>query len=123
MLPTTLVALLLVLAACTTDGGATAEASASVAGSGDGQARVVMASIAYDPTELTVSAGTTVLFVNDDSVAHTVTQGTDGTADEGAAFDEEVAPGAWVEITLDEAGDVSVTCRFHPAMSMVVHVE
>ena len=82
-----------------------------------------MASFAYDPSELTVAAGTTVLFVNDDSVAHTVTQGTDGTADEGAAFDEEVGPGESVEITFDEAGDISITCRFHPAMNMVVTVE
>jgi plastocyanin len=123
MLPTTLATLLLVLAACTTDGGATAEASASVAGSADGQTRVVMASIAYDPSELTVPAGTTVLFVNDDSVAHTVTQGTDGAADEDAAFDEEVRPGESVEITFDEAGEISITCRFHPAMNMVVRVQ
>ena len=47
----------------------------------------------------------------------------DGTADEGAAFDEEVGPGESVEITFDEAGDISITCRFHPAMNMVVTVE
>ncbi len=127
MLPTTLAALLIALAACTTDSGATAEASASApasaAASADDGTRVVMAGLDYEPSELTVSAGTTVLFVNDDSVAHTVTQGTDGSAEADAAFDEEVAPGESVEITFDEAGEISITCRFHPAMNMVVTVE
>ena len=123
MLPTALAALLIVLAACTTDSGSTAEASASAPASAGGEMVVTMASLAYEPTELTVPVGTTVRFVNEDTVAHTVTDGTDGTANADAAFDEEVAAGESVEVTFDEAGDVDITCRFHPAMNMVVHVE
>ena len=123
MLPTTLAAVLLLLAACTTDSGSSAAASASAPASAGGETVVTMASLAYQPTELTVSVGTTVRFVNEDSVAHTVTDGTDGDADADAAFDEDVAAGESVEITFDEAGDVDITCRFHPAMNMVVHVE
>ena len=123
MVPTLLTALLLVLAACTTDGGATAGASASApASDGDG-AVVTIVGFAFEPTELTIPVGTTVRFVNEDGAAHTVTNGSDGTANADAAFDEEVAAGESVEITFDETGDVSITCTIHPAMNMVVHVE
>lgn len=143
MLPASLVALLLLLGACTTGSGTTAEASASAAASAaesmaassepsaaesagaseGGEATVTIASFAFDPAELTVSVGDTVRFINEDSAAHTVTEGTAGNADDDAAFDEQVAGGEWVEVTFDEAGDINVTCLFHSNMQMVVHVE
>jgi plastocyanin len=130
LLPTLLAALLLVLAACTTDGGGTtAEASASEAASAaasEGGAtgnEVTIVGFAYEPTELTVSVGDTVRFVNENTATHTVTEGSNGSADDDAAFDEQIASGESVEITFDEAGDINVTCRFHANMNMVVHVE
>ncbi len=128
MLPTTLAALLLVLAACTTDGGATAEASASTTSSAaPSEARtaneVRIVGFAFEPTEITVAVGDTVRFVNENTAAHTVSQGSNGSADGDAAFDEQIASGESVEITFDTAGDVNVTCRFHASMNMVVHVE
>lgn len=117
-----LAALLLLLAACTTsDGGATAASSASAEVSGGNVVTIV--GFAFQPTELTVSVGDAVRFVNENTAPHTVTQGASGTADEDAAFDEELASGESVEITFDTAGDVNVTCRFHSTMNMVVHVE
>lgn len=142
MLLAVLAAGILVLAACTGDGsGATAESSASAEesaqastaesmeasadateGGGDGQT-VNLTGFAFDPGEITVSVGDTVTFVNEDSAPHTVTEGTDGNAADGASFDEQVAAGESVDITFDEAGDVDVTCLFHSQMNMVVHVE
>ena len=129
MLPTLLAVLLVVLAACTTDGGGTtAEASASEAASaaaseGATGNEVTIVGFAFEPTELTVSVGDTVRFVNENTATHTVTEGSDGSADDDAAFDEQIASGESVEITFDEAGDINVTCRFHANMNMVVHVE
>jgi plastocyanin len=152
MLPTAaLAALVLVLAACTSGSDGSVAASPSAAASeassaepsgaepsgaepsadesagaseGSGEAvHVTIASFAFDPAELTVSVGDTVRFINEDGAAHTVTEGTDGNADDDAAFDEQVAAGEWIEVTFDEAGDINVTCLFHSNMNMVVHVE
>jgi plastocyanin len=72
---------------------------------------------------ITVAAGTTVTFVNEDSVGHTVTNGQDGEPAADAAFDEPVAAGESVEIPFDEAGTFDVTCTIHPSMNMTVTVE
>ena len=127
---------LLVLAACAGDPGASAAAEESTAaeshagmsmaaseGDGGGGADTVVISGSSFGDDITVPAGTTVTFQNDDSAAHTVTNGTDGTPTDGAAFDEEVAGGESVEITFDEAGTFDVTCRIHPTMQMTVTVE
>jgi len=142
MLLAILATLILVLAACTgTGSGSTAESSASAAesmeassaesmeasaeaseGGGEGQT-VTLTGFAFDTDEITVSVGDTVTFVNEDSAPHTVTEGTNGNAADGASFDEQIAAGESVEITFDEAGDIDVTCLFHSQMNMVVHVE
>jgi plastocyanin len=56
---------------------------------------------------LTVSPGTTVQWVNDDKMAHTVTAD-DGTFDSGS-----LAPGATFTTTFNMAGDYAYYCRFH----------
>jgi plastocyanin len=129
------IAALLVLAACAGEPAASVAAEESAAEShagmsmaaseGDGGAggdTVVISGSSFGD-DITVAAGTTVTFQNDDSAAHTVTNGTDGTPTDGAAFDEEVAGGESVEITFDEAGTFDVTCRIHPDMQMTVTVE
>jgi plastocyanin len=126
----------IVLAACTGDTGATSAAAEESAAEshagmsmeasqadGGGDADTVVISGFDFGDDITVPAGTTVTFQNDDDAAHTVTEGTDGSPAEGAAFDEEVEGGASVEITFDEAGTFDVTCRFHPDMQMTVTVE
>jgi plastocyanin len=142
-----LATLLLALAACTSETGASVAASASAeastasmeasaeasaemsteesaeASDGGGATTVMLTNFEFDPTEITVSAGDTVTFMNHDSAAHTVTEGQNGNAADGARFDDQVAGGASVEVTFDEAGDYDVTCLFHANMNMVVHVE
>ena len=137
-----LAALVLVLAACTGDAGASSAASASAAASttestepstaesaeasedgAGGATTVALTGFAFDTDEITISAGETVTFVNEDSAAHTVTEGENGDASDGARFDEQIAAGESTDITFDEAGDYNVTCLFHGNMNMVVHVE
>lgn len=74
-------------------------------------------------TSLTIPAGTTVNFVNDDAAPHTATHGTDGNAADGAAFDINLPAGESGSFTFDEPGTYPVTCRIHPAMNMTITVE
>jgi plastocyanin len=112
------------------DGGAYGGGSDSSGGSagggnpaGDGETATVMMMGYEFSDDITVAAGTTVTFINHDGGAHTVTEGVDGVAASGAAFDEEVPAGGSVDIAFDEPGTYDVTCLIHPTMNMVVTVE
>ena len=72
---------------------------------------------------VTISAGEAVTFTNNDSFAHTVTEGTDGQATAGACVDEPIAAGASVTVTFNEPGDYDITCEIHSSMQTVVHVQ
>lgn len=98
--------------AAETDDGAAAE-----------EVRVRIDSFAFDPSELTVAPGTTVIFLNADSFPHTVTEGTDGQAVDDAIVDEDIEQNQTVRVTFDEPGTYDITCRFHPAMQMTIVVE
>ena len=72
--------------------------------------------LAFKPTKLTVSAGTTVYFKNSESALHTVNINGDnasGTMRNGAVF-------AWTPTT---AGTYKITCEFHPQMKATITVE
>lgn len=86
-------------------------------------ATVTLTGFQFDTSELTVAAGTEVTFVNEDTAAHTVTEGEEGVAADGARFDEEIAGGATIEVTFDEPGTYNVTCLIHPTMNMTITVE
>jgi plastocyanin len=77
----------------------------------------------FEPSELTVSAGTEVVWTNEDSFAHTVTEGTDGDVVDDPIVDEEIAAGGEVRVTFDEAGTFDITCEIHPDMQMTITVE
>jgi plastocyanin len=119
----TAVAILVLLAACGRGDAGESTADGGGDDGGESTAQVELTGFAFSPTELTVAAGTTVTFVNNDGTAHTVTEGTDGTAAEDARFDEQVANGAEVTVTFDEPGTYQVTCTLHPTMNMTVVVE
>jgi plastocyanin len=71
----------------------------------------------YTPKELTVPAGTTVIWHNGGTQAHTVT------ADDGKSFNSpSVSPGGDYQFTFGTAGDFAYHCEPHPFMKAVVHV-
>jgi len=81
---------------------------------------------AFSPLQLTVAVGTTVRWVNQDSVAHTVTSGvSDGTAATAdGTFDSGfVNPGDTFTYTFTEAGEFDYFCTPHPWMIGKVIVE
>lgn len=129
---TPLVGMALLLAACSSSGTgaaatATATASASASASASqpasgGAATVKMVGFQFDPAALTVKAGSTVTFTNNDSALHEVAEGENGKKADPPRFDESVKPGASTTVTFDTAGTVHVTCLIHPTMNLTVTV-
>jgi len=87
------------------------------------EALVRLSQFEFDPPELTITAGTEVSFVNADSSAHTVTEGTDGEPADDPIIDEELTQNASTSFTFDEAGTYEITCLFHGSMNMTITVE
>jgi plastocyanin len=72
--------------------------------------------------EVDISAGEAVAFVNKDTIDHTVTEGTNGTAVSDACVDEPIEAGETEVVTFTEAGDYDITCTIHSSMQTAVHV-
>jgi plastocyanin len=102
---------------------ALAIAALAVLVSGAGIARaqsttsVSIANFAFDPGTVTVQAGDTVTWTNNDSVAHTVTAA-DGSFDSGA-----IAPGGTFSMTFDTPGTIAYSCTIHPNMRASIVVQ
>jgi plastocyanin len=72
---------------------------------------------------VTIKAGEAVKFSNPNGSPHTITQGTDGTADADACVNVPIASDADVIVTFYLAGEYPITCRPHPIMQTSVTVE
>ncbi len=126
--------MLLALAACSSGTGTSQSAAASVGG-GESQGSasepaapseggatdntVSLAGNRFSPGALTIPVGTTVTFT--DTSGHTVTEGTNGTAVDDPIVDE--GGGADIEVTFDEAGIYTLTCKVHPEMRITITVQ
>lgn len=69
-----------------------------------------MKNLKFNPDSASVPAGTTVVFVNDDDVAHTVTA-TDQSFDS-----KDVGPGKSWQMMFSKAGTYAFICIYHPGM-------
>lgn len=97
-------------------------------------AGVTVTGFAYEPDVLTVAAGTTVEWTNDDRILHTVTSGEPG--ESGVpGVSEDVAPaadgtfdleldgaGTTARFTFDESGSFTYFCAIHAGMTGRVDV-
>jgi plastocyanin len=73
---------------------------------------------AFVPAAVTVKAGDSVAFVNDDSITHNVFA-----KGEVAQFDlKQQPPGQRNEVVFAKPGTVEVRCAIHPSMKLVVTV-
>jgi plastocyanin len=71
----------------------------------------------YDPKELTVLAGTTVVWINMDSVGHSVTYGRPNETGVGSVFNSGIPlidPGKTFQYKFDIPGEYSYFCIAHP---------
>jgi plastocyanin len=71
----------------------------------------------YDPSPLNVVVGRTVLWMNSDSTAHTVTEGNPSGNTPSNGFDSGIlGPGQTFIHAFDKQGTVSYYCTLHPFM-------
>jgi len=77
--------------------------------------KVNISNFAFEPSTITVTAGTTVTWTNQDSVAHTVVSDTfkSGNLSQGQAF----------QFKFDTKGTYNYSCSIHPTMKGTVIVE
>ncbi|MGH7263306.1 MAG: cupredoxin domain-containing protein [Candidatus Rokuibacteriota bacterium] len=74
---------------------------------------------AFSPSDVTVSAGDTLVFVNADTVRHNVHSPT-----EGFVFDLDIQrPGQADRLPVRKRGAFDVLCHIHPKMKLRVRVE
>ena len=72
---------------------------------------------AFGPNSLLVPQGSTVRFINNDSVDHTAT-------DDGGAFDSgNIPPGEKFLYTFNDLGEFDYTCTLHPTMTGKITVK
>jgi plastocyanin len=71
---------------------------------------------AFDPPNASVAPGTTVTWVNDDQVPHTVT------ANDGAFDSGTLQPGQSYSFKFDKPGTYAYHCNIHPDMTATVSV-
>lgn len=71
---------------------------------------VVIHNFAFQPPELTVNVGDTIVWKNTDIVSHTVT------AADGSFDSDEIKPGKSWKLVAKKAGTFSYSCSPHPNM-------
>jgi plastocyanin len=78
----------------------------------------------YDPSPLTVKAGTSVTWTNNDSSIHTVTSGLPEKGDVGTLFDSSlISPGMTFVHVFDKQGTFDYSCTLHPFMHGQINVK
>jgi plastocyanin len=78
---------------------------------------IEISNFAFNPETVTIAVGTTVNWVNDDSVQHTVT------SDIGAFDSGGLAKGGTFSFTFTAAGTYGYHCTFHSSMKGTVTVQ
>ncbi len=93
--------------------------SEETATGGDGETVTIkMANIQFDPQSVTVQAGQTVTWVNEDDVQH------DADFTSGGDFESDlVGKGGEIEWKAEGSGDVEYVCSVHPNMTGTITVE
>ena len=75
---------------------------------------VAIKGMKFDPPALTVAAGDTITFTNEDGAPHTAT------ADDGAFDTGRLSRGQSATVTVSAAGEHAYKCLVHPSMKGTV---
>ncbi len=105
-------------------GGGASTSTSEEPASGGGGAQVGMQSVQFDPKDLTVKAGETITFTNDEAVPHDVHK-TSGPGEDFSSGDTGgMQEGDTFELTLDKPGDYEYVCKVHaPGMAGTITVK
>lgn len=96
---------------------ATTEPAEAPAAGGD-TAQVGMKGLKFEPRDITVKAGTTVTWTNNEDIPHNVV------AEEGADFESDTfGRDGTFEFEAAKAGTVRYVCTLHPGMEGTITVE
>jgi len=72
----------------------------------------------FSPAEITIKTGDTLMFVNDDNVAHNVMSN----SPENKFNLGLLKPGSTTPVTFNTPGDIAIICAIHPSMKLLVKV-
>lgn len=81
--------------------------------------KIVQNGRAFHPVEVTIAAGTTLDFSNEDEFLHQIYVDSEGFPYDSA----EQPPGQTLHITFRDAGTFPIRCHIHPKMLLTVHVK
>jgi plastocyanin len=85
---------------------------------GAGEHVISQADKTFNPGQISVKAGDTIAFQNDDAITHNVMSSTPGhTFNAGSQ-----QPGQTLKVKFDKAGNFEVRCAMHPKMTLQVAV-
>jgi plastocyanin len=99
------------------DDGAAPDGSTDSNSAADAARAVTIRGFKFLPPSVTVKAGSSLTWVNEDSAAHTAT------SDRGGLFDTgTIAKGQRKAVTFKRRGEFTYHCDFHPFMKAVVRV-
>lgn len=87
--------------------------------SGEAQSQIEIKNFSFNPSSVTVKTGTTVTWVNNDSVPHDITNDPDGSKFKSQTLQQ----GENFKFTFDTAGTFPYYCGIHPSMQGTVIVE
>lgn len=73
-----------------------------------GSEDVVLENISFNPDEITVQAGSSVTWTNEDGVSHTAT------SDDDLWDSDTISSGSEFSFVFDEPGTYTYFCKFHP---------
>ena len=85
------------------------------------EVEIIMQNFAYQPAEITIPVGTTVTWVNNDSVVHNVISGTRGNPT-GLIQSPDILGGETFSFTFEEPGTYEYYCSYHSGMSATITV-
>ena len=97
-------------------------AAAFAAMAGPAQAATITVAIdkvTYAPVRISARVGDTIVWTNNDILAHTVTSRDKAP---GKAFDLMIMPKKSQSLTVKAAGEIDYYCRFHPNMTGQISV-
>lgn len=77
----------------------------------------------FDPQEITISTGITVVWSNNDTSVHTVTSGNPSDGASGVFDSDMLSPGKTFEHKFDSIGTTEYYCSVHPWMTGKITVE
>ena len=105
-------------------GGGASTQEESSGGGGGGGVEVSMQNIQFDPNDITVKAGETITFTNDESVPHDVHKQSGPGGDFSSGPDGGMQQGDTFELKLDQPGKYDFVCHVHaPGMAGTITVK